>query len=185
MGLLASRVSRVGTSDGVVSPASGAAAPGASASGEEQVALNIFPWWLYGPEGSEFFYVDTGVQTIPVGGVATLLANSALTVGKGRVGVIVTLALLVQTPAATDDFFYTMLRNSGPETGLDRLRNFPVASAFSLRELSGYVIRLKPQDAITWTVTNSGPAARDVSVSYIGWTVPESEVRRIQRGVNY
>lgn len=185
MGLLASQVSRVGTDGGVVSSAPGDASGAGGSNGGEGTTLNIFPWWLYGPQGTEFFYVDSQVQTIAAGASDTLLANSELNIGKGRLGVIVSIALLIQSPAATDDFFYTMKRNGGPEPGLDRLRNFPVASAFSLRELNGYVIRLASQDRISWSISNPGAAARDVSVSYIGWTVPETEARRIQRGVNY
>lgn len=148
-------------------------------------SLNIFPWWYYPPEGSSYFYRSTPNQTIAAGAQNILLTDSEFIVGDGQRAVITSIALIVQLPTVLDDFFYTMRRNGGPIDGLDRLRNFALPANASVVDLNGYTIRLQPGDVITWTVTNNGAAARDVSVKYIGWNTMLTDIERVSQGIKY
>lgn len=147
-------------------------------------ALQIFPWWYYPPQGSQYIYIDTGNQLVAAGAQNFLLPNSGLQVNAAEQAVIVGVSLVVQTPTQADDFYYTMLRNGGPVSGLDRLRNFPITANAAVRDFNGYTIRLKAGDRISWTVSNAG-AAVTVGVSYLGWRTNQSDIARLDQGANY
>jgi hypothetical protein len=174
---------------GFPSPNGGAALEGRDvgvAAPAAMPALQVFPWWYYPASGSQYFYRDTRPnQVVAAGAQNQLLTDSELVIGRGQRGVIVGIALTVQAPTIADDFFYTLLRNNAPVSGLDRLRNFAVVANAAVRDFNGYSLQLEPADQMSWTVTNNGAAAVTVGVSYFGWQTMVTEIDRIQKGANY
>lgn len=153
-------------------------------------SLQVAPWWQQPLPSSQFVYGDslqaTGtVQVVPNGGIITVLAGTAFQVPSSFKAVITNVTLLVQSSTPTDNFFFTFRRNQGPIEGLRQLRTFPIAGNGTVRPFNGYVVRLDSGDLFDCTVTNSGPAAVSVSVSYLGWIAAQSEIERFQSSFNY
>lgn len=153
-------------------------------------SLQVFPWWYYPLPSSQYIYVDTfnaagTPQTIAAGAQAVLLAGSQMQVNVGERAVIVAIAVMIQSSLATDNYFFTMLRNGGPVEGLRQLRNFAIAANGAVREFGGYAVKLSDGDSVSWTVTNNGAAPIVVSLSYQGWRASADEISRFQQGVNY
>lgn len=151
-------------------------------------SLQIKPWWEQPFPSSQYIYVDTfaatgAAQVVPSLAQSVLMVGSEYQVPSGDNAVISAVSLLVQSSLATDNYFFTMLRNGSPVQGLDRLRNFSIAANGAVREYAGYAVKLEPNDIVQWTVTNNGGAAVSVSVSYQGWTAAKAEIERIQGGL--
>lgn len=174
-----------GLMPGAPSEVGGPGGEGASDTPYLSPSLQVFPWWYYPPEGSSYFYVDAPNQVVAAGVQNQVLTDSIFRVRDGQRAVITSIALVVQLPTATDDFFYTMRRNNGPVQGMDRLRNFALPANAAVRDLNGYTIRLQPGDEISWTVTNNGVAAVTVGVSYIGWNTMVTDIERVSQGIKY
>lgn len=160
---------------------------GGSAEPSAIPTLQVFPWWYYPLDASQYIYVDTldatgASQVIPAGAQNVPLLGSDLQIGQGEVGVIVAIALVVQVPTAADNYFFTMLRNSGPVEGLRRLRNFAVAANASVREFGGYAIQLSPSDLVSFTCTNNGAAPITISINYQGWRSSSIAVEKQKNG---
>lgn len=151
--------------------------------------LQITPWWQNPPPSSQYFYVDSfeasgAYQSVAAGTSASILGSS-LQINEGERAVISGISLVVDAPLATDNYYWTLLRNGGPVEGLNRLRNFSIAANGAVRPFNGYVIKLDPRDLVEWTVTNNGGAAVSVSISYFGWRASIAEIARVQQGINY
>jgi hypothetical protein len=160
---------------------------GASTEPSAIPTLQVFPWWYYPLDASQYIYVDTldaaGVsQVIPAGAQNVPLLGSELQVNQGEVAVIVAIALVVQVPTAADNYFFTLRRNSGPVEGLRRLRNFSVAANASVREFGGYAVQLSPSDLVDFTCTNNGAAPVTIALNYQGWRSSALAVEKQKNG---
>lgn len=152
--------------------------------------LQVFPWWYYPPPASQYVYVDSlaatgAAQVVVAGGQDVVVAGTQFAVVDGQRAVITGIAIGVQTPLPTDNYFFTLKRNNGPIEGVRALRNFPVAANASVREFGGFAIKFEPRDSIEWTVTNNGANPVTIFLSYQGWIASVNEIERIQQGNNY
>lgn len=152
--------------------------------------LQVFPWWFYPPPASTYFYVDTlnalgASQVAPPGASDLAVQGAGFIVNDGDRAVIVGISLVTQSPTAADNYFFTLKRNGGPVQGADRLRNFAVVANASVRDFSGYAIKLEPGDEVSWSITNLGLNPITFNLNYQGWRSSLNEIERIQQGVNY
>lgn len=163
---------------------------GGEASAAPPPTLQVFPWWFYPPPASQYFYVDsldsTGAsQVIPALTSDVRVAGTRINVLTGERAVIVGVSLVVQSPTATDNYFFTLKRNGGPVQGVNKLRNFAIVANGAVRDFGGFAIKLEPGDEVEWFVSNAGAAPITINLNYQGWRVATNEIERIQQGVNY